>query len=75
MKHPFFASLDLDKLLTKEIEAPFKPEISSEHLDVKYFNAKSDVKDLAETYIPEAKMRKVEKFKDQFKDFDSKPSF
>jgi len=40
---------------------------------VKYFNAKSDIKDLTETFIPEARMRKIEKFKDQFKDFDSRP--
>ena len=54
------------------MEPPFKPEISSTTLDVKFFNAKSDVKDLSETYVPEASIRKVEKFKDQFKDFDSR---
>jgi hypothetical protein len=48
----------------QELEAPFKPEISTDHLDVKYFNAKSDIKDLSETFIPEAKIKKVEKFKD-----------
>lgn len=72
MNHPFFADLNLEKLLIKEIEAPFKPEISSDVVDTKYFNAKNDAKDLTETFIPEAKMRKVEKFKDQFKDFDTK---
>ena len=56
----------------KEFEAPFKPEISSDTLDVKFFNAKSDPKDLTETYVPEAKIRKVEKARDMFKDFDSK---
>lgn len=56
------------------MDAPFKPEVSADGRDVKYFNAKSDAKDLAETYIPEAKTRKVDKYKDQFKDFDSKPS-
>ncbi len=72
LAHPFFASLDLEKLLAQQMVPPFKPELSTDQLDVKYFNAKSDVKDLAETFIPEAKMRKVEKFKDQFKDFDTK---
>ena len=72
LAHPFFKDLNLEKLLVKEIEAPFKPEISSDTVDTKYFNAKSEAKDLTETFIPEAKMRKVEKFKDQFKDFDTK---
>jgi len=54
------------------MDPPFKPEISADQLDIKFFNAKSDAKDLTETYVPEAKIRKVEKFKDQFKDFDTK---
>jgi len=28
IKHPWFADIDFDKLLTKEIPAEFKPEIS-----------------------------------------------
>lgn len=64
LSHPFFASLDLKKLEAKEIEAPFKPEISSDVVDTKYFNAKNDIKDLTETHVPEAKIRKIEKFKD-----------
>lgn len=71
LAHPFFASIDLKKLETKVFEAPFKPEISSDFVDVKYFNAKNDAKDLTETYVPEAKIRKIEKFQDQFKDFDT----
>ncbi len=71
LSHPFFADLDLDRLFLKEVEAPFRPELAQDHLDVKFFNAKSDMKDLQETFIPEVKVKKVEKFKDQFKDFDS----
>ena len=51
------------------MEPPFKPEVTD---DFKYFNPKNEPKDLAETYIPEAKMKTVERHKDQFKDFDSK---
>ena len=64
LAHPFFASLDIEKVEAKSVEPPFKPEVSQDQLDVKYFNAKSDAKDLTETYVPEAKIRKVEKFKD-----------
>lgn len=72
LAHPFFAGLDLKRMETKEVEAPFRPELSADQLDVKFFNAKSDPKDLTETYVPEAKIRRVEKAKDMFKDFDSK---
>jgi len=75
LAHPFFASIDFEKLALKTIEAPFKPELSEDFIDVKYFNAKNEAKDLTETYVPEAKIRKIEKFKDQFKDFDTQPPY
>ncbi|EQC40379.1 AGC protein kinase [Saprolegnia diclina VS20] len=31
MDHPFFASIDWDKLMRKEMEAPFKPTVTGEH--------------------------------------------
>ena len=47
-------------MLSQEVEAPFKPDLTEGAIDVKNFNAKSDAKDLAETYIPEAKSRNQE---------------
>jgi serine/threonine protein kinase len=35
LAHPFFAGIDLQKLLNKELEPPYKPEISD---DLKYFD-------------------------------------
>jgi hypothetical protein len=51
---------------------PFKPELSQDQLDTKFFNVKNDPQALVETYVPEAKARKVKEFKDQFKDFDTR---
>ncbi len=70
LSHPFFAGLDMDKLYLKALEPPFKPEITADQFNLKYFNAQTDAKALAETIVPEAKAKKVEKLKDQFKDFD-----
>lgn len=70
LRHPFFADLDIAKLERKEVDPPFKPDVSADFS--KYFNVKSDAKDLTETYVPEINIRKIEKAKDQFKDFDSK---
>jgi hypothetical protein len=64
LAHPFFASLNIPQLETKTFEAPFKPEISSDVLDVKFFNAKNDPNALTETYVPEAKIRKVKENKE-----------
>lgn len=72
LDHPFFKSLDIEKLEKYLLPPPFKPDLGSQ-LDVKYFNAKQTEKDLTETYVPEAKTKKVEKLQDQFKDFDFKP--
>lgn len=41
LSHPFFSGLDFEKLVGKDLEAPFKPEIEGNGLDFKYFNAKS----------------------------------
>ena len=71
LEHPFFSGIDIPTLEAKKINPPFKPDFGSEG-DTKFFNVKGDSKDLAETYIPEAKIKKVEKNKDQFKDFDTK---
>lgn len=70
LRHPFFADLDMVKLARKEVDPPFKPDVSADFS--KYFNVKSDAKDLTETYVPEINIRKIEKAKDQFIDFDSK---
>jgi len=38
LSHPFFASINLDELVEKKIEAPFKPKLSSNVLDVSNFD-------------------------------------
>jgi hypothetical protein len=64
LAHPFFKDMDMEKLYNKDMVVPFKPDVATDHLDVKFFNAKNEAKDLLETFIPEAKIKKVEKYKD-----------
>lgn len=52
LAHPFFADLDLKKMERKIMPAPFKPEISQDFLDTKYFNVKTDAESLKETVVP-----------------------
>jgi hypothetical protein len=39
MRHPFLTSLNVDDLLSKKIEAPFKPKLSADILDVSNFDS------------------------------------
>jgi hypothetical protein len=51
LAHPFFAGLDIDKIVKKELRPPYKPEISD---DLKYFDQKLTSKeDFAESVIDE----------------------
>lgn len=72
LSHPFFKSLDIKKLQDKMMVPPFKPDLG-EGIDTKYFSQKAQESSLAATVIPEAKVKKVERNQDAFKDFDSKP--
>lgn len=35
MRHPFFADIDVEKLMRKELEPPYKPEVKQ---DLAYFD-------------------------------------
>jgi len=51
LAHPFFTSLDIEKLGRKDLVPPYKPEISD---DLKYFDQKLTAKeDFAESVIDE----------------------
>jgi len=38
MAHPWFADIDFKKLYNKELEPPFKPELSEDQSDVTNFD-------------------------------------
>ena len=59
MEHPFFKDLDLDKLIKKELEPPFKPKISSE-LDLSNFDQKIVKLDVQESVVPEANQKLIQ---------------
>ena len=49
------------------------PDIKTQN-EFKYFNAKFDEKDLRESFVPDNKKKKVQKYQQVFKDFDTSPS-
>ena len=69
LKHPFFSSLEFDKLLSKEIEAPFKPKLSGDLMDVSNFDQQFTSEEAINSVIPTSKMDQIKKHKNQFDDF------
>lgn len=69
LKHPWFASIDLDKLLEKSIVPPFKPKLSADVLDVSNFDKNFTEEEALISVINQNKMRKVKANEAAFQDF------
>lgn len=69
--HPWFESIDIDALINKQLDAPFIPKLSDDLTDVSNFDKEFTSTSLAQSFIPKADMRAVEKFNSKFTDFDS----
>lgn len=69
--HPFFAELDMNKLISKEIEPPFKPVINSgQNLDFYNFESKHTRSGgVKESMIREEEKRKVLEQQSVFENF------
>ena len=66
LMHPWFEDMNIDDILSRKADPPFIPSFDNE-TDTKYFNTKLD---FTTTVIPEEKMKEVETYSDQFKDFE-----
>ena len=63
--HPFFKDLDTQKLLHKELEAPFIPEIKKVD-DIGNFDPEVTAQGLAESIVPRADKDLVKNKQDAF---------
>lgn len=71
ISHRWFTDIDIDDLLNKKIEAPFVPKLSDDLTDVSNFDKEFTSTSLAQSIIPKADMKAVEKYNAKFTDFDS----
>ena len=69
LEHPYFKSLDIDALMKKEITPPYLPEFTDKDDLGSYFKLKTAAKDVSDTIIPSAKMKKIQKHKEDFSNF------
>ena len=53
LTHPFFADLNIEQLLAKQIQAPFVPTVRNER-DLRHFDQEVTGQGLAESILPEA---------------------
>jgi len=53
IEHKFFDDLDFDKLLKKEIVAPFKPQLSANLLDTSNFDDMFTSEEAVNSVIPQ----------------------
>jgi serine/threonine protein kinase len=70
ISHPWFSDVDIDQLLNKQIEPPFIPKLSDDLTDVSNFDKEFTSTSLAQSFIPKADMKAVEKYNAKFSDFD-----
>jgi hypothetical protein len=64
MSHPFMRNLGIDDLLTKKIEAPFKPKLSADLLDVSCFDKQFTSEEVENSMIPQQKLDVIKRHKD-----------
>jgi hypothetical protein len=69
LKHPWFADIDADKLLKMKIEAPFKPTLSANVLDVQNFDKQFTSEEAIVSVIKPQNMNKVNANKQTFENF------
>lgn len=70
LEHDWFKWIDIDKLLNKELLAPFIPVLTQDLEDVSNFDKEFTSESLTQSIIPKADMRAVYKYNDKFTDFD-----
>eukprot|EP00343_Euplotes_focardii_P008833 CAMPEP_0205825342 /NCGR_PEP_ID=MMETSP0206-20130828/24824_1 /ASSEMBLY_ACC=CAM_ASM_000279 /TAXON_ID=36767 /ORGANISM="Euplotes focardii, Strain TN1" /LENGTH=219 /DNA_ID=CAMNT_0053124297 /DNA_START=713 /DNA_END=1372 /DNA_ORIENTATION=+ len=71
ISHPWFKEIDIDMLLNRQLEAPFIPKLSEDLTDVSHFDKEFTSTSLEQSFIPKADMRAVEKYNNDFSDFNS----
>jgi len=67
--HPWFADIDMEKLLKCKIDPPFKPQLSANAFDVSNFDAAFTNEEAIISVVQAKNQQKVQKHADDFKDF------
>ena len=69
LAHPWLAELDHEKILAKRVEAPVRPQLSSDICDVSQFDSTFTQEDALVSVIPAGKMPTIQNNARQFDNF------
>ena len=69
LAHPWFAELDHEKLLDKCIQAPFRPELSQDVLDVSNFDSTFTGEEALVSSVPANKLSTIQNNARTFENF------
>lgn len=70
ISHPWFASINVEKLLSKSIVPEFKPKLSKNIMDVSNFDKMFTSDEAQHSVLPMSTQNKIKKANDKFKGFD-----
>ena len=70
ISHPWFADIDVNALINKQIEVEFKPKLSKNVLDVSNFEKMFTSEEAVHSVLPVNVTRKIDKNKDKFEGFN-----
>lgn len=69
LSHPWLATIDFQQLLEKQLDAPFKPKLSDDLLDVSNFDAQFTGEEAINSVVPQIKMEQIKKYQAEFNTF------
>lgn len=70
LSHDWFKKIDVDKILSKEYDAPYIPPLTDDIEDVSNFDNEFTSESLTQSIIPQSGMKNVYKYNAKFSDFD-----
>lgn len=70
LSHPWFADINMDNLLNKQIAPEFRPKLSKNKLDVSNFDKMFTSDEAVHSVLPMSTQKKIAKANDKFKGFD-----
>ena len=69
LSHAWLQDLDIEKIVEKAIEAPVKPQLSQDILDVSNFDAAFTGEEATVSVVPSNKLSKIQNNASQFVNF------
>lgn len=71
LEHPWFTCVDAKHIVSRQIVPPFTPSVKDE-ADTQYYSHAKSAFNMAETYISQPKVEKIQEYQEKFQGFEKK---